>query len=309
MKRKIFTLLACASFVVAGAAELTIKQMTAPTLDADPSDWGDGWVTMSLTNAASTTSDMSAKFQFGYDMQKAYIILEINDATPNSDATAIPNSYERDCNEMFFSMTGDTMKKYHEGCWQLRMQRSPETKDAVDGNNGKIGGGDMWNLDTMKHDAGFNAVSSGTTNPYYIEWAIPWNALTWQLRSDSTAAWDFKTFTWDLAVADNTTGAGNGRTQQVYWNNNTDGQWNNTSCFGKVTLTDKVNVNNMSAANSNIRIRPSYIQFTNTSDVNVYDITGKLVLKASRVNQISTAALRSGVYVVSTGSESKKFIR
>jgi hypothetical protein len=327
MKRKIFTLLALASFVVAVSAQnktMEIKPVAdaaaTPVIDADASDWTGTWVDFGLHNAGSTTNDMTGKFQLTYDNNCLYLVEEINDATANSD-TSITNSYERDCSEVFISMDMDTVgtgNKYHDGVWQLRKQRGPE-EGGVDGNNGKVGSGDNWNVTPMTTSAKFKALSSGASSPYILEWAIPWDSLCYNLvGADSTkvglVAWGGKEFWFDIAIADNTTGASSGRSDQKYWNNNTDGQWNNVSLFGKVTLkvavpTGEVVVKSATYKASSIRIKLQSIEFTNTTDVNVYDITGKLVIKANNVNSISTAALKSGVYVVTANDETKKFIK
>lgn len=296
MKRKIFTLLALAvvSFGVANAAKnLTIKKTaTAPVADADAADWTGTWV--DLAESKATTSDMKAKFQMTYNDSKLFIILEITDATANNDATAIPNSWERDCNETFIDMdttVGDT--KYKAGTWQLRMQRT-----ASDGSLGSVGV-DGTNTALLTADAGFKVASSGDASPYYIEWELPWKVLK------STAAWDCKQFKFDIAAADNTTAAASGRTQQLFWDNNSDAQWNNTSKFGLVTMETKVDtlaaVNNVTKASASAYVVRNVLNVNGTSGVvNVFDLTGKVVLKSTVKGSasISLAGLKPGVYVV-----------
>jgi hypothetical protein len=234
MKKLLLLFLLSCLACLAKAGEINIYPMNAPTIDADPSDWGDCWISLSLQNAASTTNNMTGKFQLGYNMSCLYLIAEINDASIENDETAIPNTYERDCIEVFIAMDMDTAgigTKYHDGVWQIRKQRIPE-EGGIDGNNGKVGGGDNWNLNPLTSNTKFKALSSGFTNPYCIEMALPWDSLTYNL----TPRWDTYGFWFDIAIADNTTGLEKGMTDKKYWNNNSDEQWFNTSTFGKVDM-------------------------------------------------------------------------
>jgi hypothetical protein len=306
MKRKIFTLLACASFLFASAYEtMEIKTQVAkaPKIDGDKSDWGSAWVKLSKEKDGNKTTALTSQFQVAYDNKAFYLIVEVKgDVTPGSDAVAIPNDYERDCMEVFFSM--DTTVRgnaYYKGCWQIRKQRLNAT--GVNALGGGAGGGNVIG------QTSFEMVSTGEGDPYYYEAAFTWDTLTQGFGVDTIKPWSKKMFKFDLQIADNSTGAAGGRTQQTFWNDNSDLQWNNTSKFGLVKLLVPVSVKSAVVSASSIKIKSQSIEFANTTNVNVYDVTGKLVIKANNVNSISTAALRSGVYVVTANNESKKFIK
>ena len=322
MKKKFITLLACAGFVAA-SAQLTIKPIDkAPVIDADASDWNGQWIDLTLEKEISTTHDMTAKMQMGYDNIFLYIVTEIVDVTPNTDDATIPNAWERDCVELFFSMdtttyaySGNGSGGYREGVWQIRKQRDHDEggldiniPNGVNGNAGMVGGGYTWNVNSLTSDPRFETATSAESKSYVLEFKIPWDVLTFDLN-----AWDNKQFKFDIQVADNTTGAAeNGRTQHRYLFNNDGNQHQNTNLFGLVTLEipiGSVSVKNSSKSNT-ISVLANSISFANTTkSVSIYSITGKLLLKASDVNYMSTSGLRSGVYFLVTDKETLKFVK
>jgi hypothetical protein len=318
MKRKFFTLLAgVALFSMANAADpkLVIPYAgTAPKIDGniDESDpWGTSWIDLSVERTTATTHDMTAKFQLMSDSKAVYLAVQVMDATPNNDTT-IKDSYQRDNVEIFFSMETDTLPggKYKEGTWQIRVQRDAVSKAAfIDGNHGKPGGGDYWNVDELEANADFAFGVVNDADKWTAEVKFPYSALA---TATDTVQFDGQNFLFDLAAADNSNGKADGRTQQRYWNNNSDDQWKNASLFNLVQTQFKVGVKQASVSTK----ASAYVSANNlvvaniAGTVNVYDVTGKLVLKSSIKNgNISLAALKSGMYIVKADNLSKKIIK
>jgi hypothetical protein len=306
MKRMIFTLMATAAlFSFAKAADevkMTIaKAAAAPVIDgvADESDpWGSTWVDLGLANANNTTTGMTGKFQVLADQKNIYLVGQFVDATPNNDADAIGNSYERDCQEIFFSMdtvTGDGA--YKAGSWQLRIQReAADDASYIDGNSGA----NTWSVDRMETSANFKWAVSSDASGWSYEMQLPIDTLA------AGSAFDGEYLRFELAAADNTTGAASGRSQQIYYNNNTDNQWKDTRTMALVKLAEKI-VSGVNTVKTNASYKFDGTTFTAAGNFNVYDVTGKLVLKAS--NSANLSALKTGVYVVKGNNLSTKIVK
>jgi len=206
----------------------------APIVDGvvDANDpWTDDWIPLSETYMNSTTFAMSSKFQIMAGDDAFYVAIVVNDATPNNDPSKIPNSYDRDCNELYFSMdtlSGEYDGAYKTGCWQIRTQREGEILN--DGNSGA----NYWNINSLINNPDYQVASVISSTEYTQEFILPFSALT----EGMNPAWDGKFFRFDIATADNTTGVAGGRTQQQFWHSNTDNQWHDTRCFGIAMLEE-----------------------------------------------------------------------
>jgi hypothetical protein len=287
MKRMIFTLMATAAFFsfvkAADTPKMTIaKAAAAPVIDGtiDDSDpWGTTWIELSLKNTGSTTTGMTGKFQILADQKNIYLAGQIVDATPNNDASVISNSYERDCQEVFFSMdtvTG-TDGAYKTGSWQLRIQReAADEASLIDGNSGA----NTWAVTRMKDSPNFKKASVSDASGWSWEMQLPIDTLA------AGSAFDGEFFRFDIAAADNTTGAASGRTQQIYYNNNTDNQWKDTRAMALVKLAEKIVVG-VNTVKTNANYKFDGTTFSTVGNFNVYDVTGKLVLKASNSANLS----------------------
>ncbi len=225
--KKITLVLIVLTFGFLCRAQLNVPFTTAPVIDGviDANDpWGSTWISMDAYGLNSTTSNLSSKFQIAYDASNIYLVVVTDDATPHNEALAIPNSYERDCSEVFFSMhtpSGDVPEPYlvDNGDWQIRFQRASETGNYIDGSNNAQAAADKF---------GYAVKDIGTT--YVQEMSFPISVLK------ENGNFDGINFRFDLQAADNTTGASGGRTQQQFWNSNTDNQWNDVSAFGAAKL-------------------------------------------------------------------------
>ncbi|HEY9124949.1 MAG TPA: sugar-binding protein [Bacteroidales bacterium] len=289
MKKVMFTLLACGlAFGMANAKEITIKKAaTAPNIDGDIEDFV-GDVQAMDQKKGDGPHDNTASFQLTYDDNFVYVAVKVED--PTMDTVQSANVWEKDCVEVFFVLN-DTVKdgtSYSNGAlgaWQLR----------------KIWGRDM----TDQPGKGFKAEEGEIAGGYTQEWKLSWDTLA------ATGYWGGKQFRFECQNGDND---GSGRKSQNFWNSNADDQWSSILNQGTVKLETAVpsrivSVSKVKAASS-MTITSNGIQFNKAvAEVNVYDITGKLVIKANNTNFVSTAALRNGVYVVKAGNESKKFIK
>lgn len=80
-----------------------------------------------------------------------------------------------------------------------------------------------------------------------------------------------------------------------------------TARLDMVTITGTVNLgtNQFDTAKNNFKMFPNpsnkeVVQFNEAQDVSVFDVLGKLILKAKNTTTIDTKSFRSGVYVVKT---------
>jgi len=297
MKRKIFTLLAAIAVVGMVNAQfksITIKKATdAIAIDGvgDEASWG-----AATANACDQTTGVpnTANFKLTYDDNNLYVLVTATDATPNQDGAS---TWQSDCVELMLAMDTTTSASYRAaGDMQIRKKNSLSQADGGVEKGAYLG-------DTL-----YVAQEDGAD--YVQEWSIPWAGLKTGL-TDAGLKFDGKNFRFEIQVADND-GTGNNRTGQSFWSTNKDNAWNTVTSQGFVVLETPVEGTTtgiVTVKASSISVRSNSINFATTTNVNVYDITGKLVLKANNVNSISTAALKSGVYVVKTNNEAVKFIR
>ncbi len=273
---------------------------SAPTIDGDASDWPEaGWVDIGVEKPGGTTHDMTAKFQVSNDGENIYLIVDVKDATPHNEA-AITNTYERDCSEVFFSMhtpSGDVPEAYvaDAGDWQIRFQRADENDAFIDGSS---------NVAAAAADFGY-AVSDDGASEYFQEMSFP--IATLQESGD----FDGVNFRFNIQIADNTTGAAGGRTQQMFYFEGSDNQWNDLSTFAPAIL-DAVGVKDNANVTASAYAYGSKLYVNNVNGmVSIYDVTGKLVQNENVVNKatIDIADLKAGLYIVKNNDFSTKVIK
>jgi hypothetical protein len=293
---KIFTLilLLCVAVMV-NAANITHefnKTGKAPVIDGivDENDpWDEGsWMDIAYNKAGVVTTDMSAKMQLLFSKDIAgdagfiYLVVNVSDETPNNDP-AISNTYERDCVEYFFGV--DTNAYANAGAYktagdlQLRIQR--EHPDGIEPNGNYVDGSTI----------------ETNSSEYTQELQIPMSIL------GAGAAFDGKNIRLDIQVADNTTGASGGRTQQTYWNSAaSDNQWKDTRDFGIAVIGSKVvGVKNVAAAKGTAFVKNNMLNVNNVNGtVAIYDLKGSMMRKAT-INgkgSIDIADMKAGMYIV-----------
>jgi Carbohydrate family 9 binding domain-like len=300
MRKKIFTLLACAAmFSFAHAAPATCNlTLTPPTIDGDASDWGSTWLQMTQGPTSNTTSGLTAKFQMEYDVNNLYIIITATDQTVGDTAPA--NSYERDCMEVMLSL--DTLTSGGiTGMYQFR---------RVYGWNGTTAkpGGDFGLTDVSNYGSGANTVADWNTNPkfnlketidgstYTQEWQLPWDSLSARMDTLTTknpgshGAWDKKQFKLELQVADNTTNAASGRTQQEFWFGNSNNAWNNSAYQQVVKLQYPLAVNtpsNLKNITASVLNRNTIKLSKVVKSAKVYLVNGQLIKTVNNTDVIS----------------------
>jgi len=314
MTRKIFTLFfVFAAFVSANAQKEIPFAAKAPVIDGYIDDAEDGWgtfVDLTARNPAGTTTAMTAKSCLMAGTDAFYYALVVQDATPNNDATAIANSYERDNNEIFFSLDTVTKedKSYKPGCWQIRTQREGETLN--DGGSGSTN----FTVATLIADANFQVGVETSATEWSVELKLPYS----QLEGDMDPVWDRKFIRFENAAADNTTGAASGRTEQRYWNDiaKDDNAWHNTSEMTIYKMpkevSGEVSAKNVNSAKASAFVSNNVLNVKNINGaVNIYDVKGTLVRK-SVINgngSIAISDLKSGVYIVKSNDFAQKFVK
>lgn len=302
MKKAIFTLfvaMAAVAWVGANtttpATPLVISHATGSiTIDGtgDEAAWGAITAVDVAIKGATKNESFGGNFKLTYDESNIYVLVSVNDATPNQDGSS---TWQSDCVELFFAMDTNTHSSYQPGDWQIRKIASKSQADS-----GVDGSGSVASV--LLADANFKVEQVDGATGYVQEWQLP--IVT--LKQD--AAFDGQNFRFDIQLADND-GSGNERTDQRFWNSNADNQWNQTTNMGYVKMEWPLAVKQAIAKASSIRIKANSIEFAKTAkEVNVYSITGQLMLKARNVNAISTSALKSGVYFVVADGEKAKFV-
>lgn len=304
--KKIFTLVVLvAAFGFGATAQKLVVPYTskAPVSDGYLDDTDDPWtgdfVDQATMSSGSSTSDASSAFQLLHDEDFIYIAVKVSDATPNNDAAAIGNSYERDCIELFFAMDtiDDAAGAYQSGDWQIRFQREAEEGAYIDG-SGSVSSalltadGFAWGVETASSD-------------WVMEASFPKATL------QQEAAFDGEFMKFEIQTADNTTGAGSGRTQQMFWLNGSDSQWNNTTTFSVIQLAKATSVSAIANTGSAF-VQNEMLKVKNVNGVvNVYDLRGAVV-RSAVVNgsaSINIADLKSGMYVVKASNLSAKIVK
>lgn len=270
--------------------------------DVDDS-WTGDWIDLSLSNDNNSTSDMSAQFQIMHDADFIYTVIDVQDATPNNDAATWSNSYERDCSEQFFMMDTAVTEgagAYAAGSWQVRVQReAADDASYIDGNSGA----NTWSVANLTGSEDFAWGVENGSSEWVAEIAYPKTVLA------DASAFDGVYFRFDIAAADNT---GGGRTQQQYWHNNTDNQWQDTRLFGIAQLMEStVGVSNLENAGKAF-VRNGMLKVQNVDGlVNVYDLRGAVV-RSAVVNgnaSINISDLKAGMYVVKGANLSAKIVK
>jgi hypothetical protein len=313
MKKTIFTLLALA--IVASSAfagygkPLTITKATkAPKIDgvSDASDpWTSTWVKMTTAKTANTTTTMTAQFQLTYDDANLYLICQqAGNLTLDTSAAACPNSYERDCFEVFVKM--DTASENADfsyetdGTYQVRMGRASVFPDRFD-----FAG--KWKEYV---GAGLQIKQVDGATGFTQEWQMPWAMLD---DSAKVTQWDHKQIKFEIQAADNTTGATGGRTQQMYWQDGSDNQWHNTSTFSLVVMATKVDVKNVAAINNNDFIVNSLVtdelRLKKSVDVRIFNIMGAEVANLKNVNSVNMQNYASGIYLVRANNMTARIVK
>lgn len=304
MKAKIFTLflfLAVGSMAF-GQLEILYSPSMAPTVDGiiDDSDpWAsDGWVEQSLFPDGQTIAH-SSKFQMLWDDDNIYVGVQVTDATPNSDHAT---EHENDCVELFFHMTGSSVEgtavAYDASTCQLRFQRA-ETSFGF--------GGTASFVTAFTADAGFDYKIETDADGYVLEVTLPIAIL------DAGATFDDENLMVEVQTADN---SGEGRTGQLFWQNNSDNQWQHVETLGAAHLSDTEvvigAVESLNSESASAWVANDMLNFKNVEgQINIYSISGALVKTEliERNGSIDIAGMKAGLYIVSGDNFTAKIVK
>lgn len=285
MKKVIFTLLACSlAFGVTNAQmkTITIKEVaTAPTIDGSLTD--DVWAAQEQVVPAEANGNVegfSGWFKMCYDKTNIYVAVSVTDPNPGMVG---PSEWNTDCQEIFFAMDTTNADAYRPGDWQLRKDY---TKAQADG-------GITWSKELV----GLVCEGDGAST----EWLIPIAALV------EDAAFDGEYFRFDIQLAQ--ASSETGRDGQLFWNSNADDQWSKVLHQGLVQMIPLA-VKSINASKASAYISNNSLILNNVSGiVNIYDVTGKLVMKANNASSISVSALKPGMYIVKADNLAVKVLK
>jgi hypothetical protein len=272
--------------------------------------WTTTWINMKNNYGSNTTSDVTGKFQLTYNENNLYLaVVSTGDKSLDTSSEDIPNSYESDCIEVFILM--DTTREndyYKPGDYQFRMRRGSVFPDRFDP-------GQLYN-NWRNSDFKIGQTNVGTS--YTQEWQMPWAVLA--DSAGMSPAWDGTTFRFDIKISDNTTGAGSGRTQQLFWSQLLEYSWRNIQYYGWIKLlttavkTAKLKEKTiyLNPVNNKLRINA---EISEQSIIEIFNIEGKQILtaKITRDKTVDVGFLKAGAYILKIvdGKEiySGKFIK
>lgn len=272
--------------------------------------WTSTWITMAAEKSTNTVHEMTAFFQLAYNDEYLWIAgQQKGNSTIDTGAAAIPNTWERDDFETFIGLDTTTWLYkgvYGEAEFQFREQRATTFPWMFDDHNSAYTNNPKgWAIGNV--DAGDGS--------FVEEWQIPWSALT-AVFADSTAKFNGNWMKFEIQAADNTTDAAGGRDDQRFWINSSDNEYQDSRTTSVVYLADKVGgvavknvkLNNIITTNT---IATDVLRLSATAQVvNIYDITGKLVLKTSNVNSINVSNFAPGLYIFRANNQQAiKFVK
>ncbi len=243
-------------------------------------------------------------YKIMWDIDNLYILNYVDDNTPKNDGDPV---YENDNVEIFFDMNQSSSSSFDADDWQIRAVR----------------GKDTWTGSSNTESANWSTAQRAQTNlpnnsGYIVEWAIPWTTLSSAFLPLVTTKFNF-----DVVVADVADGAG--RDYIIAWNTYLDQNYNNTTLYGTITLSDQTKeitgIQNVNMVDFTVYPNPAngYIKLTSENiinDVKVIDIAGKVLLNNYGVSntkvEINTNELPGGIYFIhvndNTGNSSTKRI-
>ena len=311
MRTNIFTIILFLTVCGLAQAQLEILEVPAgsePVIDGliDDSDpWTEeSWIPMEFEVSASTTHDASSRFQILHNVEIIYIVQQVVDTTPNNDAVAIPNPWERDCIEIFFHMSDDVSGgTYTPSTSQLRFVRDGDGEAGFDGTAAIVS--------ALQADDNFEWMITTDDEGWVFEGAFPIETL------DAGTLFNYTDMFFEIKATDNTNGQAGGRTQQLYWGNANDDQWSTlTNWTAAILSTTQIEVPSAIAevevGTGSVYVAGNMLRFRNIEGtVSIYNITGSLVKTdvIERNGSIEISSLNSGVYFVKTEAMTAKFVK
>jgi hypothetical protein len=246
--------------ITMGAIELT---STAPVIDgvADAVWSSYPSFTMSQYLNASSAPNLASSFKVMYDATYLYVLVNITDNTPNiPNWPATTGNYWNDDGAEIYIDCGNTKQtSYNATDFQYAMVRSAASPV----------------LET-KHGAA--AVGAVTTNAagYIVEMKFLWTTLGCSPTPGTNLGFD-------VSINDN--GSGGGRTNQLAWHDNTQGEWNNPSLFGTLPFSN-----------------------CNPLPVNLLTFTGKMINETTVLNWVTTSERNNKEFIIERSSDLTNWI-
>jgi hypothetical protein len=284
------------------------KTATAIEIDALEDDAMANVAKAEIKNVAlgtvASTADNSGFFKAMYDDKNLYLYVEVTDDDPIAygDAT---QPWNNDGIEIFVDAkdrryVGGARISSEQHQLRINLDRYYTGTEILSMDQSGLGTTDTMTAATYKDNAA-----------YYIEAAIPWKGICTATDVDATKIGDGFKMCFEISVLD--ASAKDTRKSILNWANNTgtDVAYASNQYYGRLVLgSGSTSVGSVSKVSDIAYSRASnLLKFASASSVNVYDITGKLVIKAANVSSVSTSSLNNGVYVVVAGNERLKFIK
>jgi hypothetical protein len=153
----------------------------------------------------------------------------MGNTTIDTDHMANPNSWERDNIELYLAVdTTSWNGQYGEADNQFRMQRVAAYPWGFD---------DSHSIGQNNADFLIGQVDAGDGS-FVQEWQIPWAGLTAPMVD--SGKFDGEYFKFEMQSVDNTTGSTGGRTQLIFWRNNSDNEYQDTRTFSLIKLESSI---------------------------------------------------------------------
>ena len=270
---------------------------TPPTIDGEIDDMWGGVKAHPLQKREwwGSPTGLYSWFKVMWSDDNLYVLNYVEDDTLVKGAA---NPWENDNVELFFDMDrakANDGEGFDENDYQIRYIWNDDSWTGSDGID-----------ETWATSNGVERAQSNMDDPngYVMEWKIPWDALA-EITEFVPIA-DSK-FDFDITIADN---QGTGRAYIISWNTTADQNYNNTSLYGTITLSDEevsTSINKASAASLSIYPNPASSQVTiaNGSVIQqmvVTNIIGKEIINinpnSENVN-LNVENLQKGIYILS----------
>ncbi len=253
-----------AYIMAAGLMPALTLQKTSKTvvpdgvINTDGSEvWTTTWIELTDQKASNTTNKISARFQMAYNNYYLWIALQ-QSGNSQIDTSYSDAQWERD--NFVVNIGVDTNSfahkgRYGEGDLDFFMNRgvsniiSPynSVDNAVAGlpvdpyafdDGGWLTKISVNNIAQNNNNFKIGQVELGN-GVFQQEWQIPWSGLIGSLKDSGIFLGNY--FKFEVEADDCTTPGNNaGRTQQIYWHNNSDNEWQDTRTFSLIYLATSV---------------------------------------------------------------------
>ncbi len=246
--------------------------------------WKATWITLTDQKAANITSGMSAKFQMAYNDTYLWIAAQQNNNV-NVDTSYSDDPWQRDCFEIMIGTDTNSYAnqgRYKEGDLQFRMIRgtsgiqSPfdDLTDQSSGRNRPTNPDCFTDAQAVaQNNSSFKIGQTDGGTSFTQEWQIPWSGLVGTLVDSGKFLGNY--FKFEIQAADCTSpGNNNGRSQQIFWHNNSDNEYQDTRTFSLIYLANPVSIKAPPISGDSINIlspnKKTVWKAGNSDTINIY---------------------------------------